>query len=103
MVASAGAQGGQDASYEARWRPVLSGADAQRARDFAAAMPPLCRATDAEGEPSARVLSDALDALADVAAPARLDACRGFGVGPAPPGPRPPPGPVAQRVRDARQ
>ena len=28
----------------ARWRPVLGGADAQRARDLAAAMPPSCRA-----------------------------------------------------------
>src|SRR5580704_7157979 len=30
--------------YSARWRPVLAGADAQRARDLAAAMPPSCRA-----------------------------------------------------------
>ena len=34
----------EDGGYTARWRPVLSGADAQRARDLAAAMPPLCRA-----------------------------------------------------------
>ena len=31
-------------AYAARWRPVLGGADAQRARDLAAAMPPSCRA-----------------------------------------------------------
>ena len=31
-------------SYAARWRPVLGGADAQRAHDLAAAMPPSCRA-----------------------------------------------------------
>ena len=30
--------------YTARWWPVLGGADAQRARDLAAAMPPSCRA-----------------------------------------------------------
>ena len=34
----------EDGRYAARWRAVLSGADAQRARDLAAAMPPLCRA-----------------------------------------------------------
>jgi SNF2 family DNA or RNA helicase len=97
LVADAGGQGGQDASYEARWRPVLSGADAQRARDLAAAMPPLCRATDAEGEPSARVLSDALDVLADVAARARLARDRGFGLVAPRRGRRPARIPVAER------
>ena len=97
LVADAGGQGGQDASYEARWRPVLSGADAQRARDLAAAMPPLCRATDAEGEPSARVLSDALDVLADVAARARLARDRGFGLVASRRGRRPARIPVAER------
>jgi SNF2 family DNA or RNA helicase len=63
----------QDADYAARWRPVLSGADAPRARDLAAAMPPLCRATQAAGEPPAPVLAAALDSLADAAARARLD------------------------------
>src|SRR3984893_17198629 len=33
----------EDAGYAARWRPVLSGAGAQRARELAAAMPALCR------------------------------------------------------------
>ncbi|HTZ26267.1 MAG TPA: ATP-dependent helicase, partial [Streptosporangiaceae bacterium] len=42
----------EDGRYAARWRAVLSGADAQRARELAAAMPPLCRA-DAGSEPSA--------------------------------------------------
>jgi SNF2 family DNA or RNA helicase len=56
----------------ARWHPVLSGADAQRARELAAAMPPICRATDAAGEPPAQVLTGALDALADAAARSRL-------------------------------
>jgi SNF2 family DNA or RNA helicase len=97
LVASAGAQGGQDASYEARWRPVLSGADAQRARDLAAAMPPLCRATDAEGEPSARVLSDALDVLADVAARARLARDDGFSLVASRRGRRPARIPIAER------
>jgi SNF2 family DNA or RNA helicase len=71
---------GEDGGYAARWRPVLSGTDAQRARDLAAAMPPLCRATAAEGEPSAQVLGDALDVLADVAARARLGRDHGFGL-----------------------
>ncbi len=97
LVAGADGPGGQDTSYAARWRPVLSGADAQRARDLAAAMPPLCRATDAEGEPSARVLTDALDVLADVAARARLDADRGFGLVAVRRGRRPARVPVAER------
>ena len=49
----------------ARWRPVLTGADAAAYRDFAAAMPPVVRAT---GDGLARTLRDALDALVDAAA-----------------------------------
>ena len=67
----------QDGRYAARWRPVLAGADAQRARELAAAMPPLCRA-DAGSETSARLVTDALDALADSAARARLAGEPGF-------------------------
>ena len=50
----------------ARWRPVITGADAATYRDFAAAMPPVVRAA---GDPGlARTLRDALDALVDAAA-----------------------------------
>jgi SNF2 family DNA or RNA helicase len=49
----------------ARWRPVLTGTDAAAYRDFAAAMPPVVRAT---GESLAGTLRDALDALVDAAA-----------------------------------
>jgi len=56
----------------ARWYPVLTGTDAQRARDLAAAMPPLCRATCAAGEPPAQLFTDALDSLSDAAARGRL-------------------------------
>ncbi len=59
-------------SFAARWHPVLSGADAQRARELAAAMPAVCRATEAAGEPPARVLASALDELADASARFRL-------------------------------
>ncbi len=59
--------------YEARWRPVLAGTDAQRAAELAAAMPPLGRATSRAGEPPARLVTEALDCLADAAARARLD------------------------------
>ena len=59
-------------SYAAQWRPVLGGADAQRARDLAAAMPPSCRA--ATGHGPGTLLGSALDALADAAARARLAA-----------------------------
>jgi SNF2 family DNA or RNA helicase len=56
--------------YAARWRPVLAGADAQRARDLAAAMPASCRA--AGGEPPALLLAAVLDGLTDAAARTRL-------------------------------
>jgi superfamily II DNA or RNA helicase len=60
----------EDGSYAARWRPVLGGADAQRARDLAAAMPPSCRAV--AGEAPGQLVADALSCLTDAAARARL-------------------------------
>src|SRR5215472_16192709 len=60
----------EDDGYAARWRPVLSAADAQRARELAAAIPPLCRAAD--DVPAGIALAGALDALADSAARTRL-------------------------------
>ena len=63
---------GDGDSFAAWWRPVLGGADAQRARDLAAAMPPSCRA--ATGHSPGTLLGSALDALADAAARARLAA-----------------------------
>ena len=60
----------EDGGYAARWRPVLDGADAQRARDLAAAMPPSCRA--AGPEPPGSLLAAALDGLTDAAARTRL-------------------------------
>ncbi len=56
----------EDGGYAARWRPVLVGADAQRARDLAAAMPAPCRAAGAD------LPFAALDGLTDAAARARL-------------------------------
>src|SRR5580692_6572472 len=61
---------GSGTAYAARWRPVLGGADAQRARDLAAAMPASCRA--AGDSPAGLLLADMLDALTDAAARARL-------------------------------
>jgi SNF2 family DNA or RNA helicase len=61
---------GEAGGYAARWRPVLDGPDAQRARDLAAAMPAPCRA--AAGEAPGALLASALDALADAAARTRL-------------------------------
>jgi intein/homing endonuclease len=89
----------EDGRYTARWRAVLSGADAQRARELAAAMPPLCRA-DAGSEPSAVLITDALDALADVAARVRLGRDPAFRLLPTPlhgGGRRPSRIPVAER------
>jgi SNF2 family DNA or RNA helicase len=62
----------EDGGRAARWRPVLSGADAERASELAAGMPALCRATEAGGQSSAEILTGALEALADAAARARL-------------------------------
>ena len=74
--------------YAARWRPVLAGADALRARELTVALPPLCRATTADGEPSASVVTEALEALTDAAVRARLSATPGFEL--LPPGPAAP-------------
>src|SRR6266536_2474320 len=79
----AGVAGEGEGRYAAKWRPVLSGADAQRARELAVAMPPLCRATTAAGEPSARVLMAILDVLTDAAARASLCRQPGFTLLPA--------------------
>ncbi len=67
-----------DGGYAACWRPVLAGADALRARELTAAMPPLCRATSAAGEPADSVFALALDALTDAAVRARLGSQPGF-------------------------
>ncbi|WP_083958251.1 DEAD/DEAH box helicase [Herbidospora mongoliensis] len=48
---------------EARWRPVLTGADATRAAELAAAMPPVFRAADTR--PVRELLAEALMRLAD--------------------------------------
>ena len=57
---------------------MLAGADALRARELTIALPPVCRATSAEGEPSATIVGDALDALTDAAVRTRLSAAPGF-------------------------
>ena len=66
------------ASYYARWRPVLAGADALRARELTIALPPLCRSTSADGEPSAAIVTEALDLLTDASVRARLACSPGF-------------------------
>jgi SNF2 family DNA or RNA helicase len=69
------AEGG---TYAARWRPVLGGADGQRGRDLAAAMPPSCRAVlgdrELDGQPPGPLLAGALESLTDAAARSRLPA-----------------------------
>jgi SNF2 family DNA or RNA helicase len=64
----------EDGTFAARWRPVLAGADAERARELARAIPPVCRATAREGEASAGILAEMLDAITDAAARAALGA-----------------------------
>jgi superfamily II DNA or RNA helicase len=64
--------------YAARWRPVLTGADALRARELTIALPPLCRATSTDGESSAAIVTAALEQLTDAAVRARLASAPGF-------------------------
>ncbi|MGO8884602.1 MAG: SNF2-related protein [Streptosporangiaceae bacterium] len=90
----------EDGGWMACWRPVLSGADAQRARELAAAMPPLCRAAESGGPgglASAQVLSTVLDALSDAHVRARLNRPAGFGLLAARGSRRGSPQPVAER------
>ncbi|OJF12100.1 DEAD/DEAH box helicase [Couchioplanes caeruleus] len=54
--------------HTARWRPVLTGADAAAFREFAEAMPPVCRASAQPEAGAARTLRDALHALLDASA-----------------------------------
>ncbi|GLY84322.1 hypothetical protein Airi02_022510 [Actinoallomurus iriomotensis] len=56
----------EDGDLTARWRPVVTGADAERFRELARAMPPACRAADG-GRPAAELLLEALTGLADAA------------------------------------
>ena len=58
--------------YAARWRVVLGGGDAERARELASGMPAVWRATRVEGEDSARILTGALDGVADATVRDRL-------------------------------
>ncbi len=79
----------EDGGYSARWRPVLSAADARYARELAAAMPAACRTAVANtvlantglastgsglvpGDAPGPLLADMLDAMADASVRARL-------------------------------
>jgi SNF2 family DNA or RNA helicase len=66
--------------YAATWRPVLAGADALRARELTAGLPPLCRALDAAGEPAAAVFAQALGGLTDASVRGRLSSEVGFAI-----------------------
>jgi SNF2-related domain/SNF2 Helicase protein/Helicase conserved C-terminal domain len=81
-----GLHGDDDGAYMARWRPVLTGADALRARELTSALPAMCRATSAEGEPSATIVTAALERLTDAAVRASLADVPGFAVLQASPG-----------------
>jgi SNF2 family DNA or RNA helicase len=70
---------GEDGGFAARWRPVLSAADARYARELAAAVPPMCRAAADTGLASTGayaaagpLLADMLDVLTDVSVRTRL-------------------------------
>ncbi len=101
----------EDAGYCARWRPVLSAADARHARELAAAMPAACRtvlanpvlanpvlastgADLAAGTAPGPLLADMLDAMTDTSVRTRLPAA----LLPARRGRRPARIPVAERM-----
>jgi superfamily II DNA or RNA helicase len=66
---------------EARWRPVLTGADAAHAERLAAALPAAARAhTDPDRTAPAAVVASALAHLLDAVARARLAPARGRGL-----------------------
>jgi hypothetical protein len=77
---------GGDGGYVARWQPVLTGADAVRARELTVALPPLCRATSADGAPSVAIVTAALELMTDAAVRVRLASVPGFALLPASPG-----------------
>jgi SNF2 family DNA or RNA helicase len=56
----------EDGDLTARWRPVITGVDAERFGDLARAMPPACRSAG-EGRPAAEVLLESLTGLVDAA------------------------------------
>jgi SNF2 family DNA or RNA helicase len=98
----------ESGGYAARWRPVLTGADATAFRDFAAAMPPVCRAAefpDGHAAPTppgtARVLREALDALVDAAVRAAMPERLLLGHRPGPKAPLPDRWVVALTAEDA--
>src|SRR6201996_895923 len=70
---------GEDGGFAARWRPVLSAADARYARELAAAVPPACRAaadtglaSTGAGAAAGPLLADMLDVLTDMSVRTRL-------------------------------
>ena len=85
----------EDGGHAARWRAVLSAADARRARELATAMPPACRA--AEGTEPGPLLASVLDALADAMTRTRLPG----GLLPVRRGRRPARIPLAERTVEA--
>ncbi len=53
--------------FEARWEPLLNGADDDRVRTVARALPPVCRALTAAGVAPEGIVQHALDAFVDAA------------------------------------
>jgi non-specific serine/threonine protein kinase len=51
--------------YEARWEPLMNGADDERVRTVTRSLPPVCRALTAEGLPPEGIVRHALGAFVD--------------------------------------
>ena len=62
---------------EARWEPLLNGADDERVRIVASTLPPVCRSLTAEGVPPEGIVRGALAAFVDAVTRDTLTAPRG--------------------------
>ncbi len=62
--------------YEARWEPLMNGADDERVRAVTRSLPPVCRSLCAEGLPPEGIVRHALGAFVDAACRDALAASR---------------------------
>ena len=62
--------------YEARWEPLLNGADDERVRKVTRSLPPVCRSLSSEGVPAEEIVGHALGAFVDAVCRDALSASR---------------------------
>jgi hypothetical protein len=62
--------------YEARWEPLMNGADDERVQTVTRSLPPVCRCLSSEGVPSEGIVGHALGAFVDAVCRDALTASR---------------------------